>query len=240
MYGYGGRILALDLTSGQSRVEELSESFARAFLGGNGFAIRLLHDRVGPGVDPLSPDNAIVFAVGPITDTTVVGNSRCCVGTKSPLNGLFFDSTFGGQFPCTFKRTGFDALLITGRAARPVYLLVEEGGVRLKPADGLWGKTTGETIQAVLEREGADADVLAPGEDDDVGPGLVAQKAVVYAVAGARLPGEVVQKGDAQARAARVEGHHDDRQVSRVALAEEGDGHRRKFGRRRRVVVHRD
>ena len=163
MYGYGGRSLTLDLTSGQTRVEEFGEPFARPFLGGNGFAVRLLYDRVGSGVDPLSPDNAIVFAVGPITDTTVVGNSRCCLGTKSPLTGLFFNSTFGGQFPCTFKRTGFDALLITGKAARPVYLLVEEGGVRVQPADALWGKTTGETIQAVLEREGADVDVLAIG-----------------------------------------------------------------------------
>lgn len=163
MYGYGGRILTLDLTSGQARVEGLGEPFARAFLGGNGFAVRLLYDRVGPDVDPLSPENAIVFAVGPITDTTVVGNSRCCVGTKSPLTGLFFDSTFGGQFPCTFKRTGFDAIVLTGKAARPVYLVLEETGVTIKPADGLWGKTTGEAIQAVLEREGADADVLAIG-----------------------------------------------------------------------------
>ena len=123
MYGFGGRILTLDLTSGQSRIEEFGKDFARAFLGGNGFAVRLLYERLGPGVEPLGPENAVVFAVGPITDTTVVGNSRCCLGTKSPLTGLFFDSTFGGQFPCTFKRTGFDALVLTGKAARPVYLL---------------------------------------------------------------------------------------------------------------------
>src|SRR5437870_2182688 len=105
MNGYGGRMLFVDLTSGRSRVEPLSASTARALLGGNGLAARLLLDLVPPGTDAFDPANAIVFAVGPITDTTVPGNSRACVASKSPLTGLFFDSTFGGRFPATLKRT---------------------------------------------------------------------------------------------------------------------------------------
>ena len=99
MRGYGGRVLAVDLTRAISRIEPLDEATARAFLGGNGLAARLLYDRVPAGVDAFDPANAIVFSVGPITDTTVPGNSRACVAAKSPLTNLFFDSTFGGRFP---------------------------------------------------------------------------------------------------------------------------------------------
>jgi aldehyde:ferredoxin oxidoreductase len=161
--GYGGRILHVDLTDGSTRVERLEEPTARALLGGNGLAARLLHNRVPAGVDAFDPANAVVFAVGPITDTTIPGNSRACVATKSPLTGLFFDSTFGGRFPATLKRTGFDALAISGRAAAPSYLVVTEDGARLAPAGALWGRTTRETVTALGAAEGADADAIAIG-----------------------------------------------------------------------------
>ena len=116
MTGYGGRTLHVDLTSGRTEVRPLDERTARAFLGGNGLAARLLWEAAVPGTDAFDPANAVVFAVGPITDTIVPGNSRACVAAKSPLTGLFFDSTFGGRFPATLKRTGFDAVVVTGRA----------------------------------------------------------------------------------------------------------------------------
>jgi aldehyde:ferredoxin oxidoreductase len=163
MKGYGGRILHVDVTSGRSRIEPVAEALARALLGGNGFAARLLLDQVPSGIDPYDADNAVVFAVGPVTDTTVPGNSRACVASKSPLTGLFFDSTFGGRFPATLKRTGFDAVVITGRAAEPVYVKVTESGAELKAARALWGRTTRDTVQAVQDVEGADTDVMAIG-----------------------------------------------------------------------------
>jgi aldehyde:ferredoxin oxidoreductase len=163
MKGYGGRILHVDAASGRSREEPVSEARARSLLGGNGLAARLLLDHVPPGVDAYDAANAVVFAVGPITDTTVPGNSRACVATKSPLTGLFFDSTFGGRFPATLKRTGFDAVVITGRAAEPVYLKVTEAGLDVKPARSLWGRTTRDTVEAIHEVEGADTDVMAIG-----------------------------------------------------------------------------
>ena len=97
MKGYGGRILFVDVTSGSSRVEPVSEERARSLLGGNGFAARLLLDHVPSGADAYDPANAVIFAVGPITDTSVPGNSRALVAAKSPLTGLYFDSTFGGR-----------------------------------------------------------------------------------------------------------------------------------------------
>src|SRR5437764_5452365 len=135
MKGYGGRILIVDLTSGTSRIVPLAPETARAFLGGNGLAAKLLWEHVPAGVDAFDPANAIVFAVGPVTDTTVPGNSRACVVAKSPLTNLFFDSTFGGRFPATLKRTGFDAVIITGRAAGPGYLLVTEQAAQPKAAE---------------------------------------------------------------------------------------------------------
>jgi aldehyde:ferredoxin oxidoreductase len=163
MRGYGGRILFVDAGSGQTRVEPVTEALARRYLGGNGFAARLLLDYVPAGVDPYDPANAVVFAVGPITDTTIPGNSRACVAAKSPLTGLFFDSTFGGRWPCTMKRTGFDAIVITGRAKEPVYIKVTEQGAALEPARALWGKTTRDTVQAIQAVEGGECDVMAIG-----------------------------------------------------------------------------
>jgi len=161
--GYGGRILFVDVARGTSRVEPLSEATARAFLGGNGLAARLLYDTVPAGIDSFDPANAVVFAVGPITDTTVPGNSRACVASKSPLTELFFDSTFGGRFPATLKRTGFDAVVITGRAPAPSYLLVTETGATVKPAAALSGMSTRDAVNALVAAEGADADAIAIG-----------------------------------------------------------------------------
>jgi aldehyde:ferredoxin oxidoreductase len=163
MKGYGGRMLHVDVTRGDVRVLPLGEETARAFLGGNGLAARLLWDHVPAGVDAFDPANAIVFAVGPITDTTVPGNSRALAASKSPLTGLFFDSTFGGRFPATLKRTGFDAVMITGRASAPSYLVVDERGATVKPAPALWGRPTRDTVAALVEAEGADADAIAIG-----------------------------------------------------------------------------
>src|SRR4029453_1503619 len=159
----GGGQFFVDLSRGASWSEPLEESTARAFLGGNGLAARILYERVPARTDAFDPANAIVFSVGPITDTTVPGNSRACVAAKSPLTDLFFDSTFGGRWPATMKRTGFDAIVLTGQAPAPVYLKVGEAGVEVKPADSLWGHTTRDTVHAIQAVEGAEVDVMAIG-----------------------------------------------------------------------------
>jgi len=163
MFGYGGKILTVDVTSGAQRVEEFDAAFARAYLGGNGFAAKLCYDRIPPGIDAFDPRNLVVLATGPVTDSVIPGNNRNCVGGKSPLNGLFFDSTFGGRFAGTQRHTGFDAVAITGAASGPVYLVVDERGATLKPAKDLWGKPTLQAAQAILEREGSDSDVVSIG-----------------------------------------------------------------------------
>lgn len=163
MHGYHGRILNVNLSSGHVAIETFDETFARQYLGGNGFAIRLLYERLAAGIDPLAPENMIVFAVGPTTDTTIPGATRCCAGTKSPLTGLFFDTTFGGMFAAAQKRSGFEAIAITGRATEPVYLRVYEDGAEIKPAGDLWGRYTQETNHAIRDREGGNVEVCAIG-----------------------------------------------------------------------------
>jgi aldehyde:ferredoxin oxidoreductase len=163
MQGYGGRLLFVDCTTGATTIVPLAESTARALLGGNGLAARVLLDHVPAGIDAFDSANAVVFAVGPVTDTTVPGNSRACVASKSPLTGLFFDSTFGGRFPATLKRTGFDAVVLTGRAPAPSYVSVDEHGAQLKPAAHLWGRSTREAVNALVDVEGGDADAIAIG-----------------------------------------------------------------------------
>ena len=163
MFGYGGRILTVDVGSGAQRIEEFDAAFARTYLGGNGFAAKLSLDRVPPGIDAFDPRNMVVFATGPVTDSVIPGNNRSCIGAKSPLNGLFFDSTFGGRFAGTQRHTGFDAIAICGSSPEPVYLTVDEAGATLKPARDLWGQLTLPTAQTILNREGWDCDVISIG-----------------------------------------------------------------------------
>jgi aldehyde:ferredoxin oxidoreductase len=163
MHGYSGRILNVDLSSGAVAIETFDEAFAKTYLGGNGFAIQLLYERMAAGVDPLAPENMLVFAIGPVTDTLVPGATRCCAATKSPLTGLFFDSTFGGMFASMQKRAGFEAISITGRAPEPVYLLVHEDGAEIKPATDLWGQHTREANLAIQDREAHGTEVLSIG-----------------------------------------------------------------------------
>jgi aldehyde:ferredoxin oxidoreductase len=163
MYGYGGKILTVDVGSGAQRIEEFDPAFARAYLGGNGFVAKLCYDRVPPGIEAFDPRNLVIFATGPITDSPIPGNHRGCIAGKSPLNGLFFDSTYGGRFTGTQRHTGFDAIAIAGAAPEPVYVVVDERGAALKSAKTFWGKRTLEVGRAIQEVEGPESDVMSIG-----------------------------------------------------------------------------
>ena len=163
MEGYTGRILRIDLSRREFTIQPFGEDFAKKFLGGNGFAAKILYDGGRLGGDPFSPQNRVVFAVGPITDTPLPSTSRAYVATQSPLNGLFFDSTFGGRFAIGQKRTGFEAIVISGRAEIPTYLVVDENGAQFKLAQGLWGKWTRDTVTALQAIEGENSDAVAIG-----------------------------------------------------------------------------
>jgi aldehyde:ferredoxin oxidoreductase len=151
-YGYHGKILHLDLTYGQFRVEEPPEAFYREWMGGSALALTFILRQTPPGIDALDPHNTLVLAASVLTGVPLPGLSRLTVAAKSPLTGCIGDSQCGGFFPAEFKFAGFDALVITGRSEHPVYLWLENGKYELRPAEGLWGRTTGE-VQELLRSE---------------------------------------------------------------------------------------
>ena len=114
------------------------------------WAIKYLTDEVDPKVDPLGPDNNLIFATGPLTSTPAPTGNRYMVVTKSPLTGALTNSNSGGDFPTWMKRTGFDLFIFEGRAANPVYLWVNEDQVEIRSAEHLWGKDVHETTEMVL------------------------------------------------------------------------------------------
>jgi aldehyde:ferredoxin oxidoreductase len=151
-YGYHGKILHIDLTGGQFRVEEPPETFYREWMGGSALALTYILRQTPPGIDPLDPRNTLVLAASVVTGAPLAGLSRLTVAAKSPLTGCIGDSQCGGFFPVEFKFTGFDALVISGRSRRPVYLWLENGKYELRPAEHLWGCTTGD-VQEKLRAE---------------------------------------------------------------------------------------
>ncbi|MBI2940662.1 MAG: aldehyde ferredoxin oxidoreductase family protein [Chloroflexi bacterium] len=149
MLGWMGQILDVNLSTGAIEAHPLDLEMARQFVGGRGLGARLLWDLVDPRLDPLSPDNVLVFATGPLTATAFPTSNRFTVSTKSPLTGTILDANAGGFWGMRFKRAGYDALIVRGRAPRPMYLEITRTGPALKPADHLWGKTVFEATAAL-------------------------------------------------------------------------------------------
>jgi aldehyde:ferredoxin oxidoreductase len=155
MYGYAGKIGFINLSKNQVTIEDLPEALIKEYLGGIGFLTRLLYDIVPQGADPYGPENALIFAVGPVNGTLTPSSSRWNVGAKSPATGFIVSGNAGGIWGSELKWAGFDALVITGRAKRPCYLLVNDGKIRILPADELWGKDIWET-EAMLQAKHRD------------------------------------------------------------------------------------
>ena len=148
-YGYHGKILKVDLSTGQIDVETPSDSFYRRYVGGGALATYYLLTELEAGVDPLSPDNLLVFACSAATGTPAAGWSRFTVAAKSPLTGGFGESEAGGWWAPEFKKAGFDAVVFKGRAPKPVYLWVKDGEAELRDASMAWGKITGKAQEAI-------------------------------------------------------------------------------------------
>ncbi len=154
MSGYNGKVLRVDLTAGKTSVEPLNEEWAEKFIGGKGLGARYLWKELKPGTDPLSPNNVLMMWTGPLCGTMVPLSGRFVVITKSPATGTFLDSYVGGHFPHELKWTGFDGVIINGKASKPVYLFIKDGKAEIKDASHLWGKTIGETQEAIKEELG--------------------------------------------------------------------------------------
>ena len=155
MLGYAGKLLRVNLTTGDIREEELDEVFCRRYMGGWGFIGHYLLTEVPAGIDPLGPENKLIFATGPVTSHPAAGNGRNAVGCKSPLTGGIAASEVGGFWGAEFKKAGYDAAIIEGVSPAPVYLLLREGQPpELRDASHLWGLTTGDTHERLVEELG--------------------------------------------------------------------------------------
>jgi aldehyde:ferredoxin oxidoreductase len=145
--GWCGRILDVDLGQWSYQFYPLETEMAQKFFGGRGLGARLLWDLVGPEVDPLSPENVLIFTVGPLTATGYQTSNRFSVSTKSPLTGTVLDANSGGFWGMQFKKAGFDVLIVRGRSTRPVWIEIKPGEVTFHDGSDLWGKRVFEVTE---------------------------------------------------------------------------------------------
>jgi aldehyde:ferredoxin oxidoreductase len=151
-YGYTGKILHVDLTTGKMEVEEPGEGFYRKYMGGSALGLYYALKLMPPGADALGPDNVLVLSLGVTTGAAISGQSRVTATAKSPLTNAIGDAQAGGFWPAEAKGAGYDALVFTGKAEKPVYLWVQDGQAELRDASHLWGKITGE-VEATIKEE---------------------------------------------------------------------------------------
>lgn len=159
---YNGKVLRINLETEQISVEDLDLELAKKYLGGRGLGTKMLMDEIDVKVDPLSKDNKILYMTGPLTGTKVSTGTRYMVVTKSPLNNLIASSNSGGIWGSMLKYSGYDALIVEGKAAHPVFIDIRDDIVEIKDATKLWGMTSEETDHA-LKEEYEDASVLNIG-----------------------------------------------------------------------------
>ncbi|HUE75437.1 MAG TPA: aldehyde ferredoxin oxidoreductase N-terminal domain-containing protein, partial [Chloroflexota bacterium] len=151
--GYWNRILRVNLTTGETSIDQPGDDFYRQYVGGRAFIAHYLLTEVPTGIDAFDPENRLVFAPGVVTGVPLPGAGRHSVGAKSPLTGGFGEAEAGGFWGAELKHAGYDGIVISGRAERPVYLWIKEDTVEIRDASHLWGKITGEvedTIRAEL------------------------------------------------------------------------------------------
>jgi aldehyde:ferredoxin oxidoreductase len=150
--GFSGKILRVNLTTGKITPEEIDGKIARDYLGGQGYADKILCDEVLPTVDPLSPENKAIISVGPLVGSRASTAGRVVLVTKAPLNNCIAGSNAGGFFAPELKAAGYDMVIIEGKAERPVYLWINDNKVELRNAKRSWGKLTGE-VDEILKKE---------------------------------------------------------------------------------------
>ena len=163
MYGYHGKALVVDLSSGAHRWDNIPEQVLRSFIGGIGLGTYLLYKYCPAGADPLGPDNPLIFAASPLVGSRLTTSSKFAVMTKSPLTGFIGDSLSSSFLATELKKSCGDALIIVGQAETPTLLFIEDGVPQFLDAAGLMGLGTFDTEQAVKERLGRQTRVASIG-----------------------------------------------------------------------------
>lgn len=159
-------ILNIDLTKGEININSLPGNLYRLYPGGSALGLYLAMQEIKPDIDPLSPDNTLVFSVSALTGLPISGISRMNVTAKSPLTGTIGDSQAGGFFPAHLKSNGYDAITIKGKSEKPVYLFIDGDNIELRDAVNIWGKVTGDAEKIIRKELGIDDIEIA-----QIGPG---------------------------------------------------------------------
>ena len=154
MHGYKGKVVFIDLTEGKVVKEELPETIYRSYLGGVGLGVRIIYERMKPGIDPLGPDNILGLVPGLLNGTRTPMSNKYTVLAKSPLTHTWGDANSGGFFGPALKAAGYDGLFFTGKAAKPIYVFINDNDIEIRNAEHLWGKDTIETIEMLTQETG--------------------------------------------------------------------------------------
>ncbi|MEW6553818.1 MAG: aldehyde ferredoxin oxidoreductase family protein [Actinomycetota bacterium] len=207
--GNWGKILKVDLTSGESEVLELEEKLYRDFLGGSGLAAKWFFDNEGWKAEPLSPENPLIVMNGPLSGTNLPGVSRLEICARSPLTGIWGEASMGGHFSPQLKRTGYDGIIFVGASEKPVYLYLTDETVEIRDASHLWGKDTYETEDLLKQEVGdkrAQVISIGPAGENMVkfacvmnDRGSTAGRCGMGAVMGSKKLKAVVARGNAKA-----------------------------------------
>jgi len=163
MFGWNGKILRVNLSSNKISTQKFNSEFALSFLGGRGFAVKILWDELTPGIDPLSPENKLVLATGPLTGLPIPSSGKIVVASKSPLTGGYGDGNLGSIAAVELRKAGYDAIVIDGKAEKPCYINIEDDFVEIVNADDLWGLTTFECEKKLKQKHGKNIGVLTIG-----------------------------------------------------------------------------
>jgi len=164
MFGWNGKFLRVNLTKHKAVAKEYDAEMARKFLGGRGFAVKILWDELKPGVDPLSPENRLIFAAGPLTGFALPSSGKLVVAAKSPLTGGYGDGNVGTHAAVQMRRAGYDAIVIEGKAESPTILLIEDSITEFLDAKELWGLNAFEVEERLRGVYGPTAGILEIGQ----------------------------------------------------------------------------
>ena len=163
MFGLMGKILRVNLTDGKISEEEIPEEMVKKYLGGRGIASRYLFDELEPGVDPLGPENKLIFMSGLLSGTPSPSAGRFSVVAKSPLTNIWAQANSGGRWGVDLKQSGFDGIIFEGISEKPVYLVIDDGKAELRDAGAFWGKNVAETTEMLKETLGKKFNVACIG-----------------------------------------------------------------------------
>ena len=161
--GYQGKYLRINLTNQTIEEEKIDPEWQRKFLGGRGLAARFYYDEIANHIEPFSADNKLILFTGPLTGTSGPATTKIGLATKSPETRQYLCSNGGGFFGPHLKKSGYDGLIVEGKADKPVYILIEDNQIKIEKGENLWGKTTKEVNKILKEKVGREDQVLSCG-----------------------------------------------------------------------------